>query len=59
VFSNSDKEVEEICNILLDLINEKENMESSARRNFEEAKFYQNEITGTRRESFFKEFIEG
>ena len=58
VFTNSKTEINEICRILLDLIEDYNEIETTAIRNFEEAKKYQREILIERRTAFFKEFVE-
>ena len=58
VFSNSHTEIDEICEILLGLIENHSEMKRVAIRNFEEAKNYQRESLIERRTNFFKEFVE-
>lgn len=58
IFSNSHSEVNEICEILLCLVENLNEMERVSIRNFEEAKKYQREILIQRRTEFFKDFIE-
>lgn len=58
VFSNSKTEIEEICNLLLMLSENKALMEEIANRNYEEAKKYQKHILVERRTQFFKDFSE-
>lgn len=58
VFPNSAKEVKLICDILSKMIIGKEELKSTARRNFAEAKKYQRESLFERRTTFFKDFVE-
>mgnify|MGYP003303063645 CR=1 FL=1 len=58
VFSNSKTEVEEICNILMRMINDKTKLQDSSKRNYEEAKKYQRNTLIEKRTAFFKEFVD-
>ena len=55
MFSNTENNINEICNILQNIT--KEDMLLQATRNFGEAKKYDKTIIETRRQKFFKEFI--
>lgn len=58
VFSNSNIEVEEIYQLLMQLLEQPDNMKIIAERNYNEAKKYQRNILIERRTKFFKEFVE-
>lgn len=57
IFSNTNKNIEEICDIMIKLNTEK--MLNQSQRNYKESKKYSKEIIEERRKKFFKEFIEG
>ena len=54
IFSNTRKNIDEICNILMNF--DIETMKEQSIRNFEEAKKYDKKIIDHRREKFFKKF---
>lgn len=54
IFSNTQKNIKEICKILEGF--DKETMLKQAKRNYEESKKYDKSIIEERRESFFKQF---
>lgn len=54
IFSNTRKNIDEICNILMNF--DIETMKEQSIRNFEEAKKYDKYIIENRRKEFFKEF---
>mgnify|MGYP001182215236 FL=1 len=55
IFSNSKKNIDEICEILL--LFDKSTMLEQAKRNFNKAKSYDKKIIDERRRAFFQEFI--
>lgn len=57
IFSNTNKNIEEICDIIIKL--DMENMLSQSERNYKESKKYSKEIIEKRRKIIFKEFVEG
>lgn len=57
IFSNTRKNIKEICNILLKF--NKNIMEEQAKRNYKESKKYSKEIIENRRQNFFEKFSLG
>ncbi len=56
IFSNTRQNISEICGILESMT--KGNMVSQAKRNFDEAKQYDQKVIDERRQKFFQEFID-
>lgn len=55
VFSNTQKNIQEICDLLINF--NKNNMAKIAQRNYNESKNYEKNIIENKRSDFFKEFI--
>lgn len=55
IFSNTSRNIDEICKILLSF--SKENMQSQAKRNFNEAKKYDESVIEEKRDAFFRMFL--
>ena len=58
IFSNGTTEIDEIVNVILKLIKNKDLMAKTAKRNFEEAAKYERFKLVERRSAFFKSFVE-
>lgn len=56
IFSNTKKNIEEICRIILLFINNKEVMKNQAKRNYLESKKYDRDLIEKRRRIFFEKF---